>query len=56
MPDESRYYSSSLHIQLFRHTSAQKLDAILWKDALGGAPASAMLKERQQKFAKEDGG
>ena len=41
----------------FRHADradAQKLNVILWKDAMGGAPVPAMLKERRRKTAKTD--
>ncbi|MGA2086733.1 MAG: hypothetical protein ABSG60_14575, partial [Terracidiphilus sp.] len=36
------------------HADAQKLNAILWKDAMGGAPVPAMLTERRKKTAKDD--
>jgi hypothetical protein len=41
----------------FRHADradAQKLNAILWKDAMGNAPEPAMMKERKKKAAKDD--
>jgi hypothetical protein len=41
----------------FRHadrTGAQKLNVILWKDAMGAAPVPAMLKERRKKTVKDD--
>jgi hypothetical protein len=41
----------------FRHADradAQKLNVILWKDAMGSAPVPAMLKERRRKTAKTD--
>ncbi len=41
----------------FRHADradAQKLNAILWKDAKGDAAMPAMLKERRKKTAKDD--
>jgi DNA-binding beta-propeller fold protein YncE len=41
----------------FRHADradAQKLNLILWKDAMGSAPAPAMLMERRKKTAKDD--
>ena len=37
------------------HADAQKLNAILWKDAMGDKPEPAMLKDRQKKAAKTDG-
>jgi hypothetical protein len=37
------------------HADAQKLNAILWKDAMGDKPVPAMLKDRQKKAAKTDG-
>jgi DNA-binding beta-propeller fold protein YncE len=36
------------------HADAQKLNVILWKDAMGDAPAPAMIKERRKKTAKDD--
>jgi DNA-binding beta-propeller fold protein YncE len=33
---------------------AQKLNVILWKDAMGDAPVPAMIKERRKKRAKDD--
>jgi hypothetical protein len=33
---------------------AQKLNAILWKDAMGDAPAPARLLEKQKKAKKDD--
>jgi DNA-binding beta-propeller fold protein YncE len=36
------------------HADAQKLNVILWKDAMGDAPAPAMIKERRKKAAKDD--
>jgi len=33
---------------------AEKLNAILWKDAMGGAPLPAMLKARGKKSAEGD--
>ncbi len=33
---------------------AQKLNVILWKDAMGDAPVPAMIKERQKKRTKDD--
>jgi hypothetical protein len=41
----------------FRHADradAQKLNVILWKDAMGNVPVPAMLKERRKKSAKDD--
>ena len=41
----------------FRHADqadAQKLNAILWKDAMGNVPEPAMMKERRKKAAKDD--
>jgi YVTN family beta-propeller protein len=41
----------------FRHADradAQKLNVILWKDAMGGAPVPAMLNERRKKPAREN--
>ena len=41
----------------FRHADqadAQKLNAILWKDAMGNAPEPAMMRERRKKAAKDD--
>ena len=40
----------------FRHADradAQKLNVILWKDAMGDAPVPAMLKERRKKTTKD---
>jgi DNA-binding beta-propeller fold protein YncE len=36
------------------HADAQKLNVILWKDAMGDAPVPAMLKERRKKTDKGD--
>jgi YVTN family beta-propeller protein len=36
------------------HADAQKLNVILWKDAMGDAPVPPMLKERSKKSAKDD--
>ena len=33
---------------------AQKLNVILWKDAMGTTPVPAMLTERRKKAAKDD--
>jgi len=41
----------------FRHADradAQKLNVILWKDAMGDTPVPAMLKERSRKSTKDD--
>ena len=41
----------------FRHADqadVQKLNAILWKDAMGNVPEPAMMKERRKKAAKDD--
>jgi DNA-binding beta-propeller fold protein YncE len=41
----------------FRHADradAQKLNIILWKDAMGAAPVPAMLKERHKKSARDN--
>jgi hypothetical protein len=41
----------------FRHADradAQKLNVILWKDAMGDAPVPAMLKERLKKTTKDE--
>ena len=41
----------------FRHADradAQKLNVILWKDAMGNAPVPAMIKERRKKTTKDD--
>jgi hypothetical protein len=41
----------------FRHADradAQKLNVILWKDAMGNASVPAMLKEHHKKLAKDD--
>jgi len=41
----------------FRHADradAQKLNVILWKDAMGAAPVPAMIKERRKKTTKDD--
>jgi YVTN family beta-propeller protein len=41
----------------FRHADradAQKLNVVLWRDAMGNAPVPAMLKERHKKFAKDN--
>jgi DNA-binding beta-propeller fold protein YncE len=41
----------------FRHADradAQKLNVILWKDAMGDAAVPAMLKERRKKTSKDD--
>jgi YVTN family beta-propeller protein len=42
----------------FRHADrapVQKLNVILWKDAMGSKPVPAMLTERRKKAAKDDG-
>jgi hypothetical protein len=36
------------------HADAQKLNVILWKDAMGDAAVPAMLKERHKKTTKDD--
>jgi len=36
------------------HADAQKLNAILWKDAMGDKPVPAMLKARVKKSGKDD--
>ncbi|MGD0737720.1 MAG: beta-propeller fold lactonase family protein [Terracidiphilus sp.] len=36
------------------HAPVEKLNVILWKDAMGDAPVPAMLKERSKKGAKDD--
>jgi DNA-binding beta-propeller fold protein YncE len=36
------------------HADAQKLNVILWKDAMGDAPMPAVIKERRKKTAKDD--
>jgi YVTN family beta-propeller protein len=36
------------------HADAQKLNVILWKDAMGSAPVPAMLKERHKKSTKDE--
>ena len=36
------------------HADAQKLNVILWKDAMGDAPVPAMLKVRAKSSAKDD--
>jgi len=36
------------------HADAQKLNVILWKDAMGEKPVPAMIKERRRKAAKDD--
>jgi hypothetical protein len=41
----------------FRHADradAQKLNVILWKDAMGEAPVPAMLNARHKKPAREN--
>jgi len=41
----------------FRHADradAQKLNVILWKDAMGDAPVPPMLKQHSKKSAKDD--
>jgi hypothetical protein len=41
----------------FRHADradAQKLNVILWKDAMGDKPVPTMLKERRKKTTKDD--
>ena len=41
----------------FRHADradAQKLNVILWKDAMGTAPVPAMLTQRRAKVRKDD--
>ena len=41
----------------FRHADradAQKLNVILWKDAMGSTPVPAMIKERRKKTTKDD--
>jgi hypothetical protein len=42
----------------FRHADrapAEKLNVILWKDAMGDEPVPAMLKERHKKTKDDDG-
>jgi hypothetical protein len=36
------------------HADAQKLNVILWKDAMGDTPVPASLKERHKKSPKDD--
>jgi hypothetical protein len=36
------------------HADAQKLNVILWKDAMGAVPVPAMLKERRKQSSKDD--
>ena len=36
------------------HADAQKLNVILWKDAMGDKPVPAMLKDRRTKGGKDD--
>jgi DNA-binding beta-propeller fold protein YncE len=36
------------------HADAQKLNVILWKDAMGDKPAPAMIKVRRKKTTKDD--
>ena len=36
------------------HADAQKLNLILWKDAMGDAAVPTMLKARAKKAAKDD--
>jgi hypothetical protein len=36
------------------HADAQKLNVILWKDAMGDKPVPAMIKERRKRAAKDD--
>jgi len=36
------------------HADAQKLNVILWKDAMGDKPVPAMIRERRKKAAKDD--
>jgi DNA-binding beta-propeller fold protein YncE len=36
------------------HADAQKLNVILWKDAMGDKPVPAMIKERRKKTTKDD--
>jgi hypothetical protein len=41
----------------FRHADrapVQKLNVILWKDAMGDKPVPAMIKERRKKATKDD--
>jgi hypothetical protein len=41
----------------FRHADrapAEKLNVILWKDAMGDTPVPAMLKERHKKTKDDD--
>ena len=36
------------------HADAQRLNVILWKDAMGDKPVPAMIKERRKKSTKDD--
>jgi hypothetical protein len=36
------------------HADAQKLNVILWKDAMGDAAVPAMIKQRHKKLGKAD--
>ncbi len=36
------------------HADAQKLNVILWQDAMGDKPVPAQLKERRKKAKKDD--
>jgi hypothetical protein len=46
--------SSKMDFQHADHADAQKLNVILWKDAMGDKPVPAMIKERRKKSAQGD--
>jgi DNA-binding beta-propeller fold protein YncE len=46
--------SSKMDFRHADHADPQKLNVILWKDAMGGKPVPAMIKEKRKKGAKDD--
>ena len=46
--------SSKMDFRHADHADAQKLNVILWKDAMGDKPVPAMIREKSKKAAKDD--
>ena len=46
--------SSKMDFRHADHADAQKLNVILWKDAMGDKPVPAMIREKRKKAAKDD--
>jgi hypothetical protein len=46
--------SSKMDFRHADHADAQKLNVILWKDAMGDKPVPAMIKEKRKKSTKDE--